>query len=206
MVDTVNSQTSRLHVCRALDGDALLASQFIFKKFFNSFGAAPPPPEIVFAAFEETGEVVGTLAVDLGTADCPLPFEDMYSYDPARLPFACLRQATVQFGCWGATNPIASPALIFAAVDYALQKGKRYGWCILKPYACLRLREIGVKLYDVVSALIPANVKQEYTPYFLTPPVPEIYMVELPQVYHIASLLVSEHISNGTLTIALPKN
>src|SRR3989338_4830532 len=207
MEDTINQQTPRLHICRALSEEQFRAAAlFIFQRFFSNFAAAPPPPEIIFAAFQETGEVVGTLAVDLGRAEHPLPFEHVYAYDPAALPFKCLREETAQFGCWGATNLLASPALIFAAVGYALQVGKTYGWGILKPYACERLRAIGVKLYEVTSALILANVSKEYAPYFLAPPIPEIYMVELPQVYRVVSLLTHEHIANGALTVVLPAN
>ncbi len=155
------------------------ALEFISQRFREKFGADPTPPEIIFAAYKE-GDIVATLAVDLAEADRPFPWEHVFDHDPSKLPFSIERPVSIQFGRWAAVVPEVSAPLIYSAVHHAMRSGKKYAWCVVKSDARDKLRSIGFILHEIPGVrLCTERILPQDTSYYFTPPVPELFVMEL---------------------------
>ncbi len=158
------------------------ALEFISSRFREKFGADPTPPEIIFAAHKD-GDIVATLAIDLAEEGRPFPWEHAFDHDPSKLPFLIERAVSIQFGRWAAIVPQVSAPLIFSAVHHAMQKGKKYAWCVVKSDARDKLRSIGFILHAVPSARIATErILPQDISYYMSPPLPELYVMHLDQM------------------------
>lgn len=158
------------------------ALEFIRVRFREKFGADPPPPEIIFAAYKD-GDIVATLAIDLADESRMFPWEHAFDHDPTQLPFPIERETSIQFGRWTALFPHISLPLIFSAVNHAKQAGKKFAWCVVKSDARDRLRSIGFILHAVPSARIATKrILPQDLSYYTSTPLPELYVMHLDQL------------------------
>lgn len=174
--------TQPINIRRVTPEGRTKALEFITQRFREKFGADPTPPEIIFAAYKEC-DIVATLAVDLAEADRPFPWEHAFDHEPSKLPFSIEREASIQFGRWTAVVPRVSTPLIFSAVHYAMQAGKKYAWCVVKSDARDKLRSIGFILHEIPGVrLCNERILSQDTSYYFTPPIPELFVMQLAQM------------------------
>lgn len=91
----------------------------------KKYGSCPPPettPPDLFAAFEGS-TVVGTLGLQFGTEQKPLPFEQLFIFDSQSAPVRYNREQTVYYSRWNSSRPSIGLALWLAATKYAIEKG-----------------------------------------------------------------------------------
>lgn len=143
--------------------------------------APPPPPEIIFVA-KRDDEIVGVMALEFGDEQGVFPLEKIYKFDYRVTPWPFVRNEVAQFGRWMAKVRGISIALMYAATLYAIHQGKVYGLTEVKPYILKHTREIGIELREIPGAtLVPGNIPESGKPYYLAPPPPKLYMVNLRQ-------------------------
>lgn len=158
---------------------------FIKEQYARRMHLVPPLPEMIFAAF--LGDIViGTVAIEFSTSDpVSLPFEQIFPFDISLLSLPWSPKQSVQFSRWAVLAPDTSGPVVYAAVRYALDHGKRYGWCELKPGAIKRLLDMGVTLYEVQTGPINVhNVHESVITYYTEPPYPKLYQLDLVQMAH----------------------
>ncbi len=120
----------QIHIRRSLnEKERTEAIIYLSEHMREKYGSCPPPettPPDLFVAFE--GDIViGTLGLQFGTKDKPLPFEQLFTFDPLKAPINYNREQTVYYSRWNSSRPGIGLALWFAATRYAIQKGLIFG-------------------------------------------------------------------------------
>lgn len=142
----------------------------------------PPPPPILFVAKQES-EIVGTIAFNFGDKNRPLPLERIYGFDYSKTPWPFVREKITQYGRLTAIIPDVAMVISYVTTVYALARGKLYGLAELKDRVAEHQRKIGVKLYLVPGAKLNIDeISEGEKNYYLTSPVPKLYMFSLEQV------------------------
>ncbi len=104
------------------------AIAYISEHMREKHGACPPPesaPECIFIAIEDT-TIVGSLAMEFGRNDAPLPFEQFFLFDRARVPIHYVREKTIYYSRWNSSRPGLGKAVWYAASRYALGRDMIY--------------------------------------------------------------------------------
>lgn len=183
------------------------AQKFVQDNFWLHFNTKPDPPQILFTGF--CGDmIVGTMALDFASSDKQFPFEHVYGFDQGLTPWPFSRDDGTQYSRWIVRqtpdqdlSPRLSPALIYACTRFALDQGKVYGWCVIKPKPATRLRRLGIELRQVQSAHIDLeHVPENDRAYFTDPPAPQLQMMRLSQIQAAVEDYLKPFISRGLVT------
>lgn len=177
------------------------ALEFIARTYRETFGTSPPPPQVLFAAWVDS-QVVGTMGLDFSDEKGNVPLAYLYRFRREQAPFPVDGPRTIQYGRWIATVRNISHILVYAATVYAIEQGKRYGWCAQKNGAAEVLIRMGIALRPVSGAvIIPSCVPKADTEYYCAGTAPKLYMVELRQVAYALEESVNRFTAKHTLVI-----
>ena len=145
---------------------------------------------------------MATLAIDLAEEDRPFPWEHAFDHNPSMLPFPIERTSSIQFGRWAAIAPQVSLPLIFSAVHHAMQSGKKYAWCVVKSDARDKLRSIGFILHEIPGVRLSSErILPQDTSYYFTPPIPELFVMELAQMDQVLKDTSIALITKGVISL-----
>lgn len=176
-------ETSQLAIRRVCDEEFQQALKFIRDLAQERERATPPPPpHVLFAAILE-GSVVGTVGLEFGSEESPVPLEEIWEFDRSTTPFPFIRQELAQYGRWMARTKNISASLLYCAAVFAKLQGKKTCICEVKPKVAKRLREIGCRLYEIAPAkLLLDKIPESGRPYYESVPRPNPYMIDLNQM------------------------
>lgn len=142
----------------------------------------PPPPQFLFGAYRD-GKVVGTIGLEFGTEEKPLPLESHWEIERTKTPLPFVEEAMVEIGRWMAERPGVSTALFFAATLFALSRGKQYCLAEMKPKIAEHSTGLGFIMLPVQGAKILIDqISESGRPYYLDNP-PSLYMLRVEQMH-----------------------
>lgn len=145
----------------------------------------PPPPQVLFGAYRGK-EIVGTIALDFGDQDRPLPIERIWSFDADRTPLPFQREAIAQYGRWMAITPAVSSWLLYTATLYALSLGKKYFLAEAKTKIMERICALGFAFRRIENAMaLTDRIPEEGRLYYSEDP-PGLYMTRLEEMMTVA--------------------
>jgi hypothetical protein len=149
----------------------------------ESYNVGPPPPSQLIFTATQGAHIVGTLGVDFGNAQKPLPLEAIYEFNYNSFAWKFDRDKTAQFGRWATTiKGIAGP-LNYVAASYALWCQKTDGLGEVKEHVGKRLVKLGVELHYTLNAKIALqNIPHQIRPYYRTLPLPRPCTFRLKQM------------------------
>lgn len=158
-------------------------ASFVRHHYEQRLQLVPFLPEIIFAAFQQES-VVGAIGLEFSEReDCPIPCEQIFSFDRLQLALPASRTRSVQYSRWCIIDPSITKKIVHTATLYAIGRGKHYGWCELKPLVAKRLAQMGVMLYEVADARIQLSaVDASVARYYTTKPYPKLYQFHLTQL------------------------
>jgi ubiquinone/menaquinone biosynthesis C-methylase UbiE len=163
--------------------------------------APPPPPQIIIVA-KQNSQVVGTISLDFGDNNHPLPLEKIYQFDRCNTPLPFRSGDVAQIGRWMVTIKGASAALLHTATVYALRSEKKYGLFETKESVAVRLRTLGLQLLEIPGAKFNIeNVPEVGRPYYATPPPPSLYIACLESAENVLRKIVLPQTSSGEIIL-----
>lgn len=180
------------------------ALAFINEIAFESHRASPPPPpQYIFGAYCGD-ELVGTIGLDFGEVDRPLPIEAHWEFDRENTPLPFKREAMVEIGRWMASRRGVSTILFYAATIFALSHGRYY--CIAEMKSKIAehaTSKLGYIMLPVQGArVLLERIREDGLPYYLDDP-PSLYMLRVEQM-HQAVRLVTPPLYSAEFQFILP--
>lgn len=184
------------------EAERATAVRFIAENAFRWHQCKPPPaPQLLFGAWDGT-EIVGTIALDFGDAQTPLPIEQLYEIDYGEFPWLREREKIAQFGRFFVTQPDISVALLYVATTYALACGKLYGLSEAKPHVPKRFAELGIRLQEVKRAqLVEKHIPADGLSYYQSAPQPRLWGVSLHEKAAALRTPVTVAVNDGRISL-----
>ena len=153
------------------------AIEYISTNLHRMHGACPPPqktPPCIFIALEGTS-IVGSLAVQFGEKETPLPIEELFSFDTQNTYPPYIREQTVYLSRWNASRANIGLALWLKGSQHAEEIGRTYSCLTVKDTLLDKKPEFKSLWYPILDAKIRmVNIEDCEIPYFLegSPPRP----------------------------------
>ena len=159
------------------------AVRYIECRMREHFGGDPPPTRGLICVARTNGTIVGTMVLQGSPPGEPFPIEDHYDFDGTH-PFHDGRDSVIEGSRWIASVPGISRALVIATMTLARDLGKRRMLIEAKPYSTKRLAELGFICRPIGGASLSiarvrSIVGDSGMPYYLTPPAPCPYLIDL---------------------------
>ena len=187
-----------IRLLKKTESDYQKALDFINKIAFSHYKCQPPPPPDVLFVAKNGEEIVGTTGLDLGEINKPLPLENIYNFDKAATPWPFQGEKIVQYGRWMVTVPGIADALICSAAQYGLAHGKTHTISEAKDHIKLKLDQLGIDARVIADAkLILERISKDGLGYYLDPPPPKLYMMDLSQMVQALGPGVARSVKSG---------
>jgi hypothetical protein len=146
-------------------------------------------------------EIVGTLAVFFRKGEESLSLENIWQFDYGQ--FNLNKENAMQFGRLIATVDGVSRPLLYASAMSGINRGFTHGIAEVKPRVAEVLSEIGVIMYYPATVLHSENIPEPIRPYYETPPMPNLCIVNLAQKAELLKGDILKAISAGKLVLNL---
>jgi hypothetical protein len=168
------------------------AVEFIEKFMRETFECDPPPTHGIVCVARISGEVVGSIVLAGTEEHQPFPLERQYSFDPKYAPYPFVRHDMVQGSRWTSSRkdlPQVAIDLLRFSFSLAFGLGKRHMLIEAKPYSVKHLEKLGVICFPIEGAVIVVDsikniVGEKGMKYFIEPPLPTLYMIDIGLAVH----------------------
>lgn len=138
-------------------------------------------PEIFFASIR-SGEIIGTLGLDITPERELLRLEMMYAFNPKAAPWPYHYGEAVQFSRFGSrVRNVHVAALLYYGTVFGLSCAKKCGLYETKPPIPAYMQGLGVDFRQVTDARLNSSEIPVDHPYYFTQPLPQLFMSNLRQ-------------------------
>ncbi len=164
-------------VCNA--GERRAAIEYISKNMLAKNGGFPPPektPKYILIALEGS-TIVGSVAVQCGEKNAPLPIEEFFDFNPTLLPFPFIRERTAYLTRWNSSRRGLGVAIWLGGSLYAVKQGCLYSSLTIKDSLFERDKQFARIWHSIPDARVRVeHVGDTEKKYFLgaSPPRPWI--------------------------------
>ncbi len=143
---------------------------------------SPPPLQELFVA-KIGGKIVGTTALDFSDGNELLPLETISKFNRNSTPLPFSRKKIGQFSRLTAIVPYVSSIISYIATLYALDLGRIYGLAMIKGSVIEHQRSLGVELFPISGVKFDMKkILFGEKNYYITPPTPKLFMMNLKQM------------------------
>ncbi|MVO85455.1 hypothetical protein GPA10_11995 [Streptomyces sp. p1417] len=151
------------------------AMDFVRREYLRVYNTEPGEPGTLWYAADGP-DVVATVGVDLGTADVPPELHRMYGCDAVEVAPGYAPDRAAQITRWVSTAPFAATAVMHAAADWCLERGRPHLLFEAKPDIVRHLEGLGPHLRPVTDATLRFDqVPLPDFDYYMSDPPPRLY-------------------------------